>query len=410
MTFEPDPKRRWRSKTYDDSVLNNLDRRERAAVETDRDLDKPIEQLVCDVHEETHDLSRTDIQNVAGAQKRIASLMARVAKSNDRVAQQMLYLNIAIAAMTLLILIYTILMWQQNNKPNDQSTESRAFVTLTNAPLPSTNMALIPAGSFSMGDALDGLSDAPPHTVDVSAFYMDKYEVTKALWDEVTTWAVGNGYDINADSARGKAANHPAYYVTWHDVVKWCNARSEKERLTPCYTVGGATYRTGSSDGVDCNFSVNGYRLPTEAEWEKAARGGLIGKRFPWGDTITHSQANHNSSSSSYDVSPTRGYHPTYATGSIPYTSPVGSFGANGYGLYDMAGNVWEWCWDWYDGNYYSTSPSSNRGPTSGSGRVRRGSGWVLDAGGTRSAYRGHDYPSYSDLDLGFRSARSSVP
>jgi formylglycine-generating enzyme required for sulfatase activity len=114
------------------------------------------------------------------------------------------------------------------------------------------------------------------------------------------------------------------------------------EGRTPCYNL---------SDW-SCNFSANGYRLPTVYERKYAARGGFSGSRFPWGNTITHSQANYCSVWSngvprySYDVNPTIGYHPLYATGSKPYTSPVGSFAPNGYGLYDMAGNLSEWCWD----------------------------------------------------------------
>jgi formylglycine-generating enzyme required for sulfatase activity len=267
-----------------------------------------------------------------------------------------------------------------------------------------------------MGDAFGEYSPyfpEPVHTVNVSAFYMDKYEVTKALWVEVASWAAANGYDINAGSAGGKAANHPAYFVTWYEAVKWSNARSEKEGLTPCYTVGGATYRTDNSDSVVCNFSANGYRLPTEAEWEKAARGGLSGQRFPWGDTITHSEANYISDAYYvYDVSPTRGYHPTYATGSIPYSSPVGSFAPNGYGLYDMAGNMWEWCWDWYSSSYYASSPSSDpRGATSGSHRVYRGGSWASGGYALRTAYRDSGYnPGGYNHDLGFRCVRSSVP
>ncbi len=129
MTFNPDPVRKWRNKSFDESKLTGLSRREKSALETDRDLAKPVEQLVCDVHEETHDPNRTEIQNVAGAQKRVASLMAQVALSNDRVASRMLYLTIAIAVMTLVILIYTILMWQQNNKPNQAVNSTTTRVT-----------------------------------------------------------------------------------------------------------------------------------------------------------------------------------------------------------------------------------------------------------------------------------------
>ena len=270
------------------------------------------------------------------------------------------------------------------------------------------DMVYIPAGSFSMGDSFgEGMSgESPVHSVYISGFYMGKTEVTKAQWDEVYSWAVTNGYSFT-NAGSGKASSHPVQMVSWYDTVKWCNARSEKEGLTPCYTVGGNVYRSGQS-APDCNWSAGGYRLPTEAEWEKAARGGLSGKRFPWGDTIQHTMANYYSTTNfTYDTSTTHGCHPTYATGGGSYTSPSGSFAANGYGLYDMTGNVWEWCWDWYGDTYYATSSSSNpHGASSGSSRVWRGGGWNYDADFCRTAYREFIDPDRAGFTLGFRVVR----
>jgi formylglycine-generating enzyme required for sulfatase activity len=313
------------------------------------------------------------------------------------------------ASFTTPALTATTTYWVWVSNPAGEVNSALATVTVTAVTTPA-DMALIPAGSFTMGDTLDGDINAPPVTVNVSAFYMGKYEVTKALWDEVRTWAISNGYtDLRAGA--GKASNHPVQTISWLDVVKWCNARSQKEGLTPVYTVSGAVMKTGTT-APTVNWSANGYRLPTEAEWEKAARGGVSGKRFPWGDTISHSQANYYAySGNSYDLSgAVNKYHPTYATGSFPYTSPVGAFAANGYGLYDMAGNVQEWCWDWYGASTYVNGATDPRGVNSGWLRVYRGGSWLNNANYCRVAYRVFHYPSDAYSNFGFRVARSSVP
>ena len=285
-------------------------------------------------------------------------------------------------------------------------------------------MVLVPAGKFQMGDPFETeqSDQVPVHTVHVSAFYMDKHKVTKKRWDDVRTWAQENGYsDTFARGAKGE--DHPALGMTWYDAVKWCNARSEKEGLTPVYyTTPEKTvvYRTGKVDiANDCvRWDANGYRLPTEAEWEKAARGGAVGRRFPWDDTITHEQANYNSGGRSqgkvppYDLNPTRGNPPKFAVDQEPYTSPVGSFPANGYGLHDMAGNAWDWVWDWYARDYYRLSPDSDpRGPakdkaTDGA-KLLRGGSWYAGADLVRCSMRGNNrVPDTRTENISFRCVR----
>jgi formylglycine-generating enzyme required for sulfatase activity len=278
---------------------------------------------------------------------------------------------------------------------------------------PPVGMVWIEGGDVELGQT--GVAE-PVHTNFISGFWMDATEVTKAQWDDVANWATTNGYDITAAGGSGKTNNHPVQMVTWYECVKWCNARSQKEGLTPCYAIDPIffnIYKTGNVNISNSwvNWSANGYRLPTEAEWEKAARGARQGRQFPWGgDTIQHARANYyaDTNSYSYDTSLTQGYHPDYETGGSPYTSAVGSFPANGYGLHDMAGNVWEWCWDWY-GDYtagYQTDPHGPPTGQYGANRVLRGGSWGGLAFVERVANRNSSNPDNGNNNIGLRCAR----
>jgi formylglycine-generating enzyme required for sulfatase activity len=281
-------------------------------------------------------------------------------------------------------------------------------------------MALIPSGSFMMGNATNVFpkeegpdNELPQHAVNVRAFYMDIHEVTKALWDEVRAYNNGNGYSLYIGD--GKVPSHPVLNVSWYQVVKWCNARSEFEGLTPVYyTDSGLTtvYKTGDVDPF-VNWNANGYRLPTEAEWEKAARGGAADTRFPWTDytnLISWAKANYYGASSSfiYDLNGTSGeYSPYFRSGGLPYTSPVGFFAPNGYGLYDMAGNAKEWCWDSYLIDYYASSPVNDpRGPAPGLYRILRGGSWMNTPVYARVAFRSYADPRDSGTFISFRCVR----
>jgi len=259
-------------------------------------------------------------------------------------------------------------------------------------------MVLIPRGT----NAGTYPESGGAYSLTVDPFYMDRHEVTRELWNDVRAWAIVNGYTFD-NPGSGKAANHPVHSVSWYDAVKWCNARSEKEGLTPSYvyftfvpTPTAWVYKTGQRDNVVQTDTV-GYRLPTAVEWEYAARGGVRSRRFPWGDSdqIQHARANYISDDFyPYDTSPTRGSHPAYNDGTQPYTGPVGSFAPNGYGLYDMAGNVWEWCFNWHS-SYV------------GSRREVRGGSYNSFAFTCQVYTPYYSEPDAAPRSLGFRSVRS---
>lgn len=296
-------------------------------------------------------------------------------------------------------------------------------------------MMAIPAGEFVMGNSVtsdDTYNETPAHTVSVSAFSMDKVEVSLDLWNIVAAWARQQGYDI-ADAATAKGGAHPVVNVSWYDCVLWCNARSERQGLTPCYRSPSDTnlvYKAreivfdewGNSMELELTdncvlWHANGYRLPTEAEWEYAARGGISGARFPGPSTsaVSHATANYSSYWENgmpyygYDTNTTEGNHPSYTNGLPPYTSPVGAFPVNGYGLSDMAGNVSEWCWDWFDGDFYTNTAASQpdtTGPASGTIRTIRGGSWANDAYAARCSGRDSFNMSGNNNAIGFRTVR----
>jgi len=286
---------------------------------------------------------------------------------------------------------------------------SQSTTTLQSVSVPA-DMVRIQGGTFTMGSTANEPerdSDEVQHQVTVSSFYIGKYEVTVGEFQrfvnatEYRTEAEkdGGGYVWTGSQFEKKADanwknpyfsqedNHPVVLVSWNDAVQYCNWLSGQEKLTSAYTING--------NNVTLNKNANGYRLPTEAEWEYACRAETT-TSFNTGNNITTSQANYN------------GNYPYNNNAKGEYrknTTAVGSFAPNVWGIYDMHGNVWEWCWDWY-GNYSSRLQTDPLGASLRYNRVIRGGSWFNSAKDVRSANRGDGSPGYRGNYLGFRLVR----
>ena len=244
-------------------------------------------------------------------------------------------------------------------------------------------MVHVPSGSFQMGsdESLD-YGARPPHTVTLSAFSIGKYEVTQALYKSVM------GHNPSYFNGDTDSPRRPVEQVTWYDAVEFCNKLSERERRQPVYAINDRTPAKGypiESATVTADWSKNGYRLPTEAQWEYAAKGGD-------GSPENYTYAG---SDDPDEVA-------WYADNSDDTPHVVGTKAPNGLGLYDMSGNVYEWCWDQY-GDYSSEAQTDPISASLWSNRVLRGGSWYNLAGRVRPAYRNNDYPAARGGDLGFR-------
>ncbi len=235
--------------------------------------------------------------------------------------------------------------------------------TTNSAPTNATEMVLIAAGSFNMGDPDE--IDAPSHEVELDAFYMDRRLVTQEHYEMV----------MGKNPSRWKGNRNPVEQLRWSDAVRYCNKRSELEGLQPCY----------DAESLECHFEATGYRLPTEAEWEYACRAGSTTRYF-FGDNPSK-----------------LGDYAWFEQNSGGHPRPVGQKQPNPWGLYDIVGNVWEWCQDFYAVDYYPQAPRKNpRGPTEGQNKVLRGGAWRFSADNCRSGYRYNESPGYADVCFGY--------
>ncbi|MBC8469188.1 MAG: formylglycine-generating enzyme family protein [Planctomycetes bacterium] len=262
----------------------------------------------------------------------------------------------------LLLMTFTLSYGCKRKDPNDTPKNSAEVPGEVKAEA-GTEMVLLEAGRFTMGNEKE--IDATPHEIAVSSFYIDKYPVTQEQYEKV----------MGENPSRWKADKNPVEQVRWSDAVKYCNARSVAEGFQPCYDL--QTWQ--------CDFSANGYRLPTEAEWEYACRAGSKTMYFFGNDSSKLADYAWLDSNS----------------GGKP--RQVGQKKPNPWGLYDMCGNVWEWCNDFYQVDYYQQSPEEDpRGPKTGETKVVRGGAWKFSADSCRSGYRYNEDPGYSDVCFGY--------
>jgi uncharacterized repeat protein (TIGR02543 family) len=270
-------------------------------------------------------------------------------------------------------------------------------------------VAAIPGGSFVMGSPVGEQgrdSDETQHPVTISSFSIERKEVTWSLWTEIQSLALSNGYNDLGNGLNGAtgdaSGNHPVTNITWWDVVKWCNLRSEIEGRVPAYHTNPAftsanILRTGGS-AVFADWGADGYRLPTEAEWEYACRAGTT-------DAFYNGPILYGGTTPLDPILNSAGW---YGGNSGENTHPVGMKVPNALGLYDIHGNVWEWCWDWY-GPYVTGQQTNPRGALTGTSRVRRGGGWSNYAYVCRSASRVTWVPESKSEIIGFRCALNAT-
>jgi len=262
-----------------------------------------------------------------------------------------------------LVSVTLVLLPSCKRKAPDNAAEVRSDAQSETKTESDVEMVRLPGGRFTMGD--ENEIDAPPHEVVISSFYIDKYLVTQEEYRRV----------MGKNPSRWKADKNPVEQVRWSDAVRYCNARSLLEGIQPCYDLN--TWR--------CNFDANGYRLPTEAEWEYACRAGTKTAYF-FGD----------------DPSKLKDYA-WFEQNSGSKPQPVGQKKPNPWGLYDMHGNVWEWCNDFYKVDYYQDSPEENpKGPETGETKVVRGGAWKFSDESCRSGYRYNEAPGYADVCFGY--------